>query len=93
MILQRTIQNEVSTVGVGLHTGEKVKISLCPAPEGHGVVFQRDDIKGQPKITVNPQAVTETKLCSTVAIEKPFVPRVEQSFVSVTACGFTVIFG
>ena len=44
MILQRTIQNEVSTVGVGLHTGEKVKIILCPAPEGHGVVFQRDDI-------------------------------------------------
>ena len=63
MILQRTIQSEVSTVGVGLHTGEKVKITLCPAPEGHGVVFQRDDITGQPKITVNPQVVTETKLC------------------------------
>ena len=31
--------------------------------------------------------------CSTVAIEKFFVPRVELSFVSVTACGFTVIFG
>ena len=29
MILQRTIQNEVSTVGVGLHTGEMVKIVLC----------------------------------------------------------------
>jgi UDP-3-O-[3-hydroxymyristoyl] N-acetylglucosamine deacetylase len=87
MILQRTIQNEVSTVGVGLHTGEKVKITLCPAPEGHGVVFQRDDIKDQPKITVNPQAVTETKLCSTLGTKDFSITTVEHLMSALSATG------
>ena len=87
MILQRTIQNEVSTVGVGLHTGEKVKIILCPAPEGHGVVFQRDDITGQPKISVNPKAVTETKLCSTLGTKDFSIATVEHLMSALSATG------
>ena len=87
MILQRTIQNEVCTVGVGLHTGEKVKITLCPAPVGHGVIFQRDDIKDQPKITVNPQAVTETKLCSTLGTKDFSITTVEHLMSALSATG------
>ena len=87
MILQRTIQNEVSTVGVGLHTGEKVKITLCPAPEGHGVVFQREDITNKPKISVNPQAVSETKLCSTLGTKDFSIATVEHLMSALSATG------
>tara|TARA_B100000035_G_scaffold65972_1_gene53774 strand:+ start:39663 stop:40610 length:948 start_codon:yes stop_codon:yes gene_type:complete len=87
MILQRTIKNEVSTVGVGLHTGEKVKITLCPASDGHGVVFQREDVKGQPKIAVNPQAVIETKLCSTIGTEDFSIATVEHLMSALSAVG------
>ena len=87
MVLQRTIKNEVSTVGVGLHTGEKVKLTLTPAPEEHGVVFQRVDISGQPKIKVNPLAVTETKLCSTLGSKDFSIATVEHLMSALSATG------
>jgi len=87
MVLQRTIKNEVSTVGVGLHTGEKVRLTLTPAPEEHGVVFQRVDIPGQPKIKVNPLAVTETKLCSTLGSKDFSIATVEHLMSALSATG------
>ena len=87
MVLQRTIKNEVSTVGVGLHTGEKVRLTLTPAPEEHGVVFQRLDISGQPKIKVNPLAVTETKLCSTLGSKDFSIATVEHLMSALSATG------
>ena len=87
MVLQRTIKNEVSTVGVGLHTGEKVRLTLTPAPEEHGVVFQRVDISGQPKIKVNPLAVTETKLCSTLGSKDFSIATVEHLMSALSATG------
>ena len=87
MVLQRTIKNEVSTVGVGLHTGEKVRLTLTPAPEEHGVVFQRVDISGQPKIKVNPLAITETKLCSTLGSKDFSIATVEHLMSALSATG------
>ncbi len=87
MVLQRTIKNEVSTVGVGLHTGEKVRLTLTPAPEEHGVVFQRVDISGQPKIKVNPLAVTETRLCSTLGSKDFSIATVEHLMSALSATG------
>ena len=45
---QRTIQEEVSLEGVGLHTGKKVKLTFKPAPENTGYVFRRTDLEGSP---------------------------------------------
>ena len=45
MIFQRTIKNEVRATGVGLHSGEKVNLTLKPAKENHGIVFKRVDQK------------------------------------------------
>ncbi len=47
---QRTILREASVRGKGLHTGEAVNLTLKPASEDHGIVFQRVDLYGKPKI-------------------------------------------
>ena len=44
MIRQRTLKNVIRATGVGLHTGEKVYLTLRPAPAGTGIVFRRIDL-------------------------------------------------
>lgn len=63
---QRTLKNPVSLVGVGLHTGEKVKLTLSPAPENHGYRFQRTDIEGQPIIKADADLVISTERGTTL---------------------------
>ncbi|MBI4436320.1 MAG: UDP-3-O-[3-hydroxymyristoyl] N-acetylglucosamine deacetylase [Candidatus Omnitrophica bacterium] len=46
--LQKTIQKEASLEGVGLHSGEKVRVTFKSAPEGHGIQFCRVDLPGKP---------------------------------------------
>jgi len=45
MIFQKTIRNEISEVGVGLHSGEKVKLTLKPGIVGQGIIFKKMDQK------------------------------------------------
>ncbi len=87
MVLQRTIKNIVSSVGVGLHSGQKVALILNPAPEGHGVVFERLDIKNNARIKVNALAVKETKLCSTIGNENFSIATVEHLMSALSATG------
>lgn len=47
---QRTLARAVSIQGNGLHTGNPVTLTLKPAPVGHGIVFKRMDLSGQPEI-------------------------------------------
>ena len=42
---QRTIAKEVTLKGVGLHTGETVTVTFCPAAANHGIKFQRIDLE------------------------------------------------
>ena len=57
---QRTLKEEVSFSGLGLHTGLPVEMKVLPAPENHGYVFQRIDLEGQPKIEAAVENVTDT---------------------------------
>lgn len=57
---QRTIKQTISLAGVGLHTGNKVNIQICPAPENHGYKFQRIDIEGEPTIKADADLVVTT---------------------------------
>ena len=50
MIFQRSINTEVSAIGVGLHSGQKVRIILKPAKENTGIIFKRTDVKAPTKI-------------------------------------------
>ncbi|QVL45050.1 MAG: UDP-3-O-acyl-N-acetylglucosamine deacetylase [Methylophilaceae bacterium] len=68
MLKQRTLQKKVSATGVGLHNGEKVKLTLLPAAIDTGIVFRRTDLPGMPEIPATPDAVSDTRMCS--ALEK-----------------------
>ncbi|MGB0937235.1 MAG: UDP-3-O-acyl-N-acetylglucosamine deacetylase [Colwellia sp.] len=64
MIKQRTLKDSVSTVGVGLHKGEKVQVTLRPAPINTGIVFRRIDLEPIVEIKASPEVVGETTLCT-----------------------------
>jgi len=64
MIRQRTLKNIVRATGVGLHTGEKVYLTLRPAAPNTGVVFRRVDLDPVVDIAANPYAVKDTRLSS-----------------------------
>jgi UDP-3-O-[3-hydroxymyristoyl] N-acetylglucosamine deacetylase / 3-hydroxyacyl-[acyl-carrier-protein] dehydratase len=57
---QCTIKTPFTLKGVGLHTGEAVEITICPAPVGHGYKFQRTDLEGQPTIDADCDRVVTT---------------------------------
>jgi UDP-3-O-[3-hydroxymyristoyl] N-acetylglucosamine deacetylase/3-hydroxyacyl-[acyl-carrier-protein] dehydratase len=58
---QQTIQNEISLSGVGLHTGNTVKMTFKPAPVNHGFSFMRVDLEGQPIIAAKAEYVMNTQ--------------------------------
>ena len=64
MIRQRTIQTPIETTGIGLHSGERVRLSLRPAPVNTGIVFHRDDFTPPVRLAADPYAVCDTRLCS-----------------------------
>ena len=61
MAKQRTIANEVTLTGVGLHTGEKVTMKFVPATENHGFAFKRVDLEGEPIIEADANYVVNTQ--------------------------------
>ena len=46
-MLQRTLAKSISVTGVGLHSGERVALTLHPAPENSGISFRRTDLDGR----------------------------------------------
>jgi|TARA_B110000259_G_scaffold35023_1_gene39128 UDP-3-O-[3-hydroxymyristoyl] N-acetylglucosamine deacetylase/3-hydroxyacyl-[acyl-carrier-protein] dehydratase len=58
---QKTIQNEISLSGVGLHTGNAVKMTFKPAPINHGFAFCRLDLEGTPIIEARAEYVVNTQ--------------------------------
>ncbi|MGB0847240.1 MAG: UDP-3-O-acyl-N-acetylglucosamine deacetylase [Thiolinea sp.] len=64
MLKQRTLKEAVSTVGIGLHSGKKVSMSVRPAAVNTGIVFRRVDLDGYPEIALHPEKVGETTLCT-----------------------------
>ncbi|MGB1043034.1 MAG: bifunctional UDP-3-O-[3-hydroxymyristoyl] N-acetylglucosamine deacetylase/3-hydroxyacyl-ACP dehydratase [Tenacibaculum sp.] len=59
--LQKTIQNEVTLSGVGLHTGNEVTMVFKPAPVNNGFAFVRVDLEGKPTIAAKAEYVTDTQ--------------------------------
>ncbi len=58
---QKTIQNEISLSGVGLHTGNNVTLTFKPAPVNHGFAFVRVDLEGTPTIEAKAEYVVNTQ--------------------------------
>ena len=66
MIRQRTLKNVIRATGVGLHTGEKVYLTVRPAPADTGIVFRRVDLDPVVEISTGAENVGETTLSTTL---------------------------
>jgi UDP-3-O-[3-hydroxymyristoyl] N-acetylglucosamine deacetylase len=71
MLKQRTLKQAVTATGVGLHTGEKVRLTLRPAPPNTGIVFERTDIDPPVRIRARPDAVRDTRMSSCLIADGP----------------------
>ncbi len=67
MLKQRTLKSLTRAVGVGLHSGQRVEITLRPAPADTGIVFRRVDLPITVDIPVSATAVSDTRLASTLS--------------------------
>jgi UDP-3-O-[3-hydroxymyristoyl] N-acetylglucosamine deacetylase len=86
---QKTLERKVSCVGVGLHSGSNVTLSLLPAPVNHGIVFKRVDITGFDNIVpANYNKVTKTQLGTTISNDQgTIVSTVEHLMAALWGCG------
>ena len=67
MLAQRTLKTLTRAVGVGLHSGQRVELTLRPAQPETGIVFRRVDLPAPVDIPVSALAVTDTRLASTIS--------------------------
>lgn len=67
MIKQRTLRNVIRATGIGLHTGDKVYLTLRPAAPDTGIVFRRVDFDKPEIINAHPENVSDTRLSTTLS--------------------------
>jgi len=77
MLAQRTLQRTVNTVGIGLHSGQKVGLTLHPAAPNTGIVYRRIDLEKPIEIVSTPEAVGETMLSTTLVKDGVKVSTIE----------------
>jgi len=77
VLKQRTLKSLTRAVGVGLHSGQRVEITLRPAQPDTGIVFRRVDLPQPVDIAVSAQAVTDTRMASTISHDQAKVHTVE----------------
>src|ERR1700690_1695144 len=85
-VKQRTIKNQVSISGVGLHTGQQVNLTFVPAPENHGYKFQRLDLTGNPIIDADVDNVVDTSRGTTLEQNGARVYTTEHVLAAVAGC-------
>ena len=87
MLQQRTLKSITRSVGVGVHSGQRVELTLRPAPPDTGIVFRRVDLPVPVDIPVNAQAVSDTRMASTISPGgDPGGPRVQTIEHLMSAC-------
>jgi UDP-3-O-[3-hydroxymyristoyl] N-acetylglucosamine deacetylase len=87
MLQQRTLKSLTRAVGVGLHSGQKVELTLRPAAPGTGIVFRRVDLPQPVDIPVNSDAVCDTRMASTISPKgDPGAPKVQTIEHLMSAC-------
>lgn len=90
-IKQKTIRTSIFCVGVGLHSGKKVKLTLKPAPEDTGIIFRRTDIDGGgASIEGSFRYVADTRLCTCISDTSAHtVATIEHLMAAVHGLGIT----
>jgi len=92
VIKQRTLKNTVRATGVGLHTGEKVYMTLRPAAPDTGVIFRRIDLPQPVDIKPDPYSVVDTRLCSCVEASGVRVATVEHLMSALAGLGIDNVY-
>jgi len=87
MIRQRTLKNVIRATGVGLHTGEKIYLTLRPAAVDTGIVFRRIDLDEPVDIPARPEFVGDTQLCTTVCRDDTRISTVEHLLSALAGLG------
>jgi UDP-3-O-[3-hydroxymyristoyl] N-acetylglucosamine deacetylase/3-hydroxyacyl-[acyl-carrier-protein] dehydratase len=83
---QRTLKSAVKLIGIGLHTGEKVTLEICPAPDNHGYKFQRTDLEGAPTINADCDLVVATDRGTTLEQNGARVHTTEHVLAALYGC-------
>ncbi len=84
---QRTIANEVSFSGIGLHTGNLTTIVFKPAPPNSGVTFYRVDLPGRPGVKADIDHVVDVSRGTTIGINGAKVHTVEHVLAAIAGLG------
>lgn len=87
MIPQRTLKNTIRASGIGLHSGEKVYLTLMPAPVNTGIVFRRSDLSPVVDIPAHAFSVGETTLSTTLVKDHAKVDTVEHLLSAMAGLG------
>ncbi len=85
MRLQRTLKQEVSFEGIGLHTGRNTKVCLKPAPRDTGILFIRSDKNLAIKASIG--SVTDTAFATTIGFNGAKIRTVEHMLAALAGLG------
>ena len=87
MVPQRSLKSLTRAVGVGVHSGQKVELTLRPAPPDTGIVFRRIDLPRPVDIPVTPEAVSDTRMATTISrVDDAGGPKVQTIEHLLSAC-------
>jgi len=92
MIHQRTLKNVIRATGVGLHTGEKVYLTLRPAAVNTGVVFRRVDLDPVVELYAKPERVGDTRLSTALQEGEVSVSTVEHLMSALAGLGIDNVY-
>jgi len=87
MIRQRTLKNSIKATGVGLHSGEKVYLTLRPAAENTGIIFRRVDLEQVVEIPARAENVGDTTLSTTLEKDGVKISTVEHLLSAMAGMG------
>jgi len=77
MLQQRTIKTITRAVGMGLHSGQRVEMTLRPAQPDTGIVFRRVDLPEPVDMPINAEAIVDTRMASTIGVGNAKVHTIE----------------
>jgi UDP-3-O-[3-hydroxymyristoyl] N-acetylglucosamine deacetylase len=92
MLRQRTLKTTIRATGVGLHSGEKVFMTLRPSAENSGITFRRVDLDHPVDIPADPELVSETMLGTTLTKDGVSVATVEHLMSALAGLGIDNVY-
>ena len=92
-IRQNTLRRSINCIGITLHGGEKVALTLRPAAADTGIVFRRIDIPGSKEIRASWDNVTDTRMCTTISNgDGVTVSTIEHLMSALAGCGIDNVY-